>query len=170
MKLIATKQGRNEKYDTLHCVRRDGTVTTTSLPRQGVLPHDLIHYVVESALRYDHGFLGMVANGADFAYSMELAHNPANRRLADQAIHAEAIVESLQAQLWSGAFDDQQFRDGLEGACAMRGLAIPKLDGVDVRGDLFDRVVELGGRWAQVAPHGTLELEMAHPWGQVRAT
>ena len=161
MKLIATKQGKSDKYDLLRCVRRDGTATATTMPRQGVLPHDLIHYVVETAMRYDHGFLGLVAKGAELKYSMEQTHDMRNRLIAEQAIHAEAIVESLQAQLWSGEFNAQQFHHGLEGACGMRERSVPNFGGLDLHQELYQRVVELGVRWQEVPYYGSLELEMA---------
>lgn len=160
MKIIASKQSKSDKYDLLRCVRQDGTETATTMPRQGVLPHDLIHYVVESVLRYDHGFLGLVAKGADIGYTMEQTHDIHNRQIADQAIHAEAIVESLQAQLWSGGFDAQQFLDGLEGACASRGRSVPNFGGLDLHKELYQRAVELGRRWQEVPYYGSLELEM----------
>jgi hypothetical protein len=162
MKLIVTKQGKSDKYDILRCVRRDGTHSSTQMPRQGILPHDLIHYVVESTLRYRHGFLGLVAAGADIQMVMVDVHDPHNRAVADQATHAEALVESLQAQLWSGAFDATAFAEGLEGACAARGRGVPDLAGVDVERQLYGGVLELNQRWQQLAFHGSLELELEH--------
>ena len=50
MKLIAEKKGPRDKADLLRFVRRDGSTSQCALPRQGTLPHDLIHYVVESRL------------------------------------------------------------------------------------------------------------------------
>jgi hypothetical protein len=40
MRLIAQRQGRNDKLDLLRCIRRDGSETSTAMPRQGILPHD----------------------------------------------------------------------------------------------------------------------------------
>ena len=144
MKLIAQRLGRTDKLDRLRCIRRDGSETATAMPRQGILPHDLVHYVAESGLGWRHGFLGMIAAGADIGWTMEQTHDPAKRAVADQAIHAEAVVESLQAQLWSGAFDDALFLDGVRSACEARGRAVLALD----------------ARWRQVPFHGMLELEM----------
>ncbi|WP_374361998.1 hypothetical protein [Pseudoduganella danionis] len=158
MQLIASKQGKNDKYDQLRCVRSDGSTTGCMMPRQGVLPHDLIHYVVETALAYRHGFLGMVAAGADIGYAMEQSHAYDNPALAHQAIHAEAIVESLQAQLWSGAFDQAMFDAGLESACAMRGCAAPVLENAGGAAALYESALALGQRWQQLAYYGTLEL------------
>lgn len=162
MKIVATKQGKSDKYDVLRCVRRDGSDTSTKMPRQGVLAHDLIHYVVETTLLYEYGFLGLVAQGSDFAYTMERIHDLNNREIGEQAIHAEAIVESLQAQLWAGVFDAQQFLDGLTAACAARQHSVPNLAMLGSNDELYQRVIALGERWQEVPYFGSLELEMRH--------
>jgi hypothetical protein len=159
MKLIAERQGRTDKLDRLRCVRRDGSETSTSMPRQGILPHDLLHYVVESALGWRHGFLGMIAAGADIGWTMQQTHAPVNPDLADQAMHAEALVESLQAQLWSGAFDAALFSEGVRSACETRGRSVPALD-AGMGEALFEQALALNARWQQVPFHGTLALEM----------
>jgi hypothetical protein len=135
------------------------------MPRQGILPHDLIHFVVESTLGWRHAFYGMIAAGADIGPAMELSHDPANRALADQAVHAEAVVESLQAQLWSagpdaGAFDGAMFLEGVRCACAAHARSVPALPAGAGR-RLFDAVLALNARWQAVPWYGTLELELA---------
>lgn len=97
MKLTATKSGKSDKLDLLRCERPDGTHTSVPMPRQGILPHDLIHYVVEQTLGYRHGFLGEVAKGADIAFAMQMSHDLAQTAPSPELTHAEAIVESLQA-------------------------------------------------------------------------
>ncbi|MFK3740231.1 hypothetical protein [Massilia sp. TN1-12] len=160
MKLIATRGARTDKADQLRCLRRDGSATATPMPRQDILPHDLVHYVVESTLGWRAAFYGMVAGGADIGWAMERSHDAGSGDVADQAIHAEAVVESLQAQLWSGAFDAAMFADGVRAACAARGRAAPPLpDGAGQA--LFAAVLALDARWQQVPWHGTLELELA---------
>jgi hypothetical protein len=162
MKLIAERLGRTDKMDRLRCIRRDGSETATAMPRQGILPHDLVHYVAESGLEWRHGFLGMIAAGADIGWTMEQTHDPANAAnpaVADQAIHAEAVVESLQAQLWSGAYDDALFVDGVRSACEARGRSVPALD-AGIGAVLFEQALALNTRWQQVPFHGALALEM----------
>lgn len=159
MKLIATRAGRADKYDQLRCVRRDGSATGCAMPRQGILPHDLVHYVVESTLGWRHAFYGMIAAGTDIGPAMEQSHDPGNAALVDQAIHVEAIVESLQAQLWSGAFDTAMFDEGVRTACTGRGRSVPALP-ANIGRQLFDAVLLLDERWRQVPWHGTLELEL----------
>jgi len=162
MKLIAEKQGRADKLDVLRCVRGNGTQTSTPMPRQGILPHDLIHYVVESTLGYRFGFLGMVAGGADIAFAMQQSHEAQAQGLADEAVHAEAIVESLQAQLWSGGFDEAAFHEGVRAACAARSTGAPDLHAVDIEQQLLGGVIALNARWQQVPFHASLELDMPH--------
>ncbi len=163
MKLIAIKNSRDARYDTLRCVRHDGSQTTAQMPRQGVLPHDLIHYVVESALRFEHGFLGMVAKGADISFAMATAHESGTPSAGDQAPQVESLVESLQAQIWAGSFDESQFHEGVEGASSMRGCPVPDLSALE-RGpaQLYDEVIRLGQQWAQVPFHGELMLQLEH--------
>lgn len=160
MKIIAAKLASNDKYDRLRCIRLDGSETGTMMPRQGVLPHDLIHYVVETTLGYDHAFLGIVAKGADISFAMEQAHDIGNQAVSDQATQAEGIVESLQAQIWSGKFDIAMFRAGLEGACDMRSRPQPDLSAIDVRTELYDAVIALAERWQQLPFHASMELDM----------
>jgi len=147
MQLVAHKLGPQSKHDRLRCVREDGSQTACELPRQGILPHDLIHALVESRLGLRDGFLGLVARGADIAFSAQAFSeyiDPA--RHAEVAV-AESVVEGLQAQLWSGAFDAAAFRDGVAGACAMRGVAAPDLAMLDARTELFEAARVLGERW-----------------------
>lgn len=162
MNIIAAKLSKIDKYDRFRCIRRDGTETSTVMPRQGILPHDLIHYVVESELHYKNSFLGMIAKGLDIGFTMGLVHDPKNLALEDQAAHAEAIVERLQAQIWNGSFDGEMFHFGLEGACSSRGRPVPDLSGIDVEVRLYGGVMALSRKWLQVSYHGSLELEMPH--------
>ncbi len=163
MRLIAIKNSRDSRHDTLRCVRRDGSETTAKMPRQGVLPHDLIHYVVENALRFEHGFLGMVAKGADISFAMATAHETGASIASNQAPQAESLVESLQAQMWAGCFDEAQFHEGVQGACSMRGCPVPDLSALE-RGpaQLHDQVIRLGQQWAQVPFHGEMTLQLEH--------
>jgi hypothetical protein len=159
VKLVAARQGRTDKLDQLRCIRSDGSVTSTSMPRQGILPHDLVHYVVESTLGWRHGFLAMIAAGADIAWTMERTHDRENVDVADQAIHAEAVVESLQAQLWSAAFDEDAFLDGVRRACEARGRSVPALAPGSGQA-MFGQALDLDARWRAVPFFGTLELDM----------
>ncbi|MCX7593072.1 MAG: hypothetical protein N2235_04800 [Fischerella sp.] len=58
MRIIFTKhQG---KQDWMERRRDDGTSTRCPMPKQGILPHDFVHYVVEDTLNLRRGFYGMM--------------------------------------------------------------------------------------------------------------
>ena len=161
MKLIAEKRSRTDKYDVLRLVRNNGSCTDALMPRQGILPHDLVHYVVESALPLRHGFLSLLARGADAQFVMESVHDKSNPHVATEAVQAEAIVEGLQAQLWSGAFDEAAFLAGAAAACAARNK--PPFDfsqlAMPVKEMLYDRALALHEQWHAAPYYSTLSLE-----------
>jgi hypothetical protein len=159
MKLIAEKLGKADKLDRLRYVRADGSSTETAMPRQGTLPHDLIHYVVESGLGLKNGFTGLVARGANATFAMESTHDPEGRNVDTEAIQVEGIVEALQTQLWSGQFDMDDFAEGVRTACLMRER--PTFDAIDAQAGqrLFDQALALNAQWMAVPFHGALTLE-----------
>lgn len=145
------------KADRLTCDREDGTTTTGEMPRQGILPHDAIHFVVESTLGWRDAFFGQVARG--------LALNPADRNTpgaqvdwaaAPQALQAESLVECLQAEQWGGAADPETFSATLAVTCRRRGVAPPALASDDLR-RVRHALREFGAAWRPLPPGGTLE-------------
>jgi hypothetical protein len=135
MKLIAEKGSKTDKYDRLRCVRSDGSESSTMMPRQGTLPHDLVHFVVK------------------------IVHDPTNENVKTQAVQAEAIVEALQTQLWAGYFDLEAFLEGVRSACAARGKPTFDFAGSYAQEKLFDAALALKARWDQVPHQQNLVLE-----------
>ncbi|MBA5607645.1 hypothetical protein H3H36_20005 [Duganella sp. FT3S] len=161
MKLIAEKRSKNDLYDVLRFVRNNGSCTDTLMPRQGILPHDLLHYVVESALPLRHGFLSLVARGADVEQVMASAHAPANDTAELEAVQTEAIVAGLQAQLWQGDFDEEAFLDGAAQACHARDKQPFDFSQFDVRSCLYERALALHRQWSTAPYFSTLSLEFS---------
>jgi hypothetical protein len=159
MKLIAERLSKNDKQDRLRYVRANGSETISPMPRQGILPHDLVHFVVESTLPLRHGFLGLVAEGAEAAFVMQAVHDKAYPDVETEAVQAEAVVEALQSQLWNGGFDRAMFDEGVRGACAARGKPAIDLAGVDPERDLFEKALALDARWKAVGWFQNLSLE-----------
>ena len=159
MKLIAEKLGKSDKLDRLRYVRDDGSTTETAMPRQGTLPHDLIHYVVESGLGLKNGFTGLVARGANATFAMETTHDPAGKDVETEAIQVEAIVEALQTQLWSGQFNTDDFAEGVRTACLFRERPTFAFTDPAAGQRLFDQVLALNAEWMAVPFHGALTLE-----------
>jgi len=159
MKLIAEKHSKTDKLDRLRYMREDGSSTECSMPRQGTLPHDLIHYVIESQLQLKNGFTGLIAQGAEAAFATQLAHGLAEKMAGTEAIQVEAMVESLQTQLWAGKFSRDDFVEGVRTSCAGRDKPTLDLDGVDVQSLLFEKALTLNSEWAKVPYYGALTLE-----------
>jgi hypothetical protein len=158
MKLVAERLGRNDRNDRLRFVRTDGTETQAAMPRQGTLPHDLVHFVVESALPLKHGFLSQIAAGAEAGFVMKAVHDAANPAVDTEAIQIEALVEALQTQLWSGGFDAGAFAEGMRSPCAARGRPAFDLAGIDPQAAFYDRALALLERWNLVPNHQAMEL------------
>ena len=66
MRLTFTRRGG--RHDELAILRDDGRAETLSCPKQGIIPHDMVHFAVESALSH-RGFLGLVADGQAAAFT-----------------------------------------------------------------------------------------------------
>ena len=60
------------KSDTMTVVRHGHADAVVECPKQGIIPHDMVHYAIESVL-HARGFLGRVAAGeaADFRMAAE---------------------------------------------------------------------------------------------------
>lgn len=158
MQLIVKKCTPSDKYDQLSFVRADGSRSQCSMPRQGILPHDLIHYVVESALAFEFGFLSLVAQGADPTFVMESVHDKNNAQVSAEAVQVEAIVEALQTQLWAGQFDTEMFIYAADMACTARNTDPYSFAGIDPETRLFQAALALTQEWAAVEFSSTLEL------------
>src|SRR6185369_2736197 len=90
MRLTFTK--RDGKYDDLSIERSDGLRETIRCPKQGIIPHDMVHYAVERTLAHG-GFLGLVADGQAAVFATAGGDS-------EEAI--ERLVESFQAEMWGG--------------------------------------------------------------------
>jgi hypothetical protein len=159
MKLLAQKTGKNDKFDKLRYLRGDGTSSEITMPRQGILPHDLIHYVVESKLRLSQGFTGLVARGAEPDFMLTQTHDQTNLQIGTETIQVEAIVAALQTQLWSGAFDFTDFEEGIRTACAARNTPEYRFADIADAQALYRNAIELFATWQGVPHHRSLELE-----------
>ncbi len=163
LQLTATKAGATAKADPLRFARADGSSCELDMPRQGVLPHDLIHFVVESGLALRGGFLSLIAGGAQAGFAMSAAHEPLHPAASQLAQQAEALVEALQTQLWAGSFDSEAFVYGAQTAAAARGIpAWPGLansEGLAV----FEAALTLQRAWQDLPVGQALQLTFTPP-------
>jgi hypothetical protein len=152
-----TKHAPAEAADLLTCVRTDGTTTSQPMARQGVLPHEAAHFVVETVLGWHDAFFGHVARGGTLEeVSAKLHGEHAAWSKMIQASQAEALVDCLQAEQWGGPRDPADFAQALIGACRRRGVSPP-----DITPEELERVRvalrEFGAAWRPLAPGRSVE-------------
>jgi hypothetical protein len=125
MRITITK---GEREDSIEAVRADGSSVRTSFPHKGPIPHDAVHFYVESSLGIADAFWGMVAAGRHpeevAAIAKEGGHASAKRAMVPEAsvvrlVQAERAVECFEADLWSGgASSPETIRETIEAGCA----------------------------------------------------
>lgn len=153
MRLRAKKGQRSSKVDRLEYIREDGSTVEIDMPRQGILPHDLVHCVLESELGFTDGFMGVVARGAspEFAAAKTLVHSDALKI-------AESMVEAMQTQLAAGSFDYEAFQYGVRTACHARGIGDPEIPDLKQSLSVFERARALNQRWRDKQPTEIVEI------------
>jgi hypothetical protein len=152
----------------LTCIRADGSKTwQRQTGAQGaVFPaHDLTHYAVETALAYQHGFYGLIADGWEIAgFTAPYAHGPIPR----EARQAEFLVgvfdtQRLMGPDWTPAeIRAQAARYAPASNTAREPLSVSALSETDIERVLSIRAGVLA-RWATTGPGQTLELEFTRP-------
>lgn len=164
MRISITK---GDKEDQLEMERADGTRASTRFPHKGPIPHDFVHYAVESELGIDRGFWGLVDAGHHPEEIQEIAkaagHASAKRAevpAADfvPAIQAERIVEAFEADHWSGGQGDPAGVAYMAEAGCEQSLVAPiALEEAAVE-RIRARIADFSARWSALAPGGTIDL------------
>jgi len=138
------------KMDRLEVLRADGRVERLDCPKQGIIPHDMVHWAVEHTLQA-RGFLGRVAQGEAAAFRMQ----------ADAGSDAvERLVEVFQGDQWSGGGSAPSELIALYAVtCDARACAPLPVDEAAV-GAVRAVIEDLGRRWAALPVGGVLALEL----------
>ena len=135
------------KYDAMR-VTRGGVSETIPCPKQGIIPHDMVHFAVESTLE-KRGFLSRVREGEPASFQM--AAEP-------ESDGVERLVEVIQGDAWSGG--DASPRDVLElykVTCVARGcpaLPVAEDDIIAIRRN----VQELDAQWQALSAGESIDL------------
>ena len=161
MKILAYKRAVNARADQLQLIRDNGSHCEIDMPRQGILPHDLLHFVVESGFALPGGFLSIVADGTAPSFAMVQSHAPSMVQQCQAGI-AEAMVEAMQTQLWSGQFDHAAFIYGLQMAAEARGIAASAFPSEMQTEAVFQHALDLTQAWSALSEGGHLALDF-HP-------
>lgn len=145
MKLAFTKgSGKN---DHLVIGRPDGSSEEITCPKQGIIPHDMMHYAVESALQ-TRGFLGRVKEGEIATFGMAAEA---------ESDSIERLVEVMQGEAWSGSVPVDDLIDLYRVTCTARGCPMLELN-ADLIADVRTRIASLSKDWEAVPFGETLIL------------
>jgi hypothetical protein len=147
MQLTFTKRGG--KYDDLLIDRPDRPPETIQCPKQGIIPHDMVHYAIESTLAH-RGFLGMVAGGEAAAFTTQGGDS-------EEAI--ERLVETFQAEMWGGRVPAEDLLATYQHACESKGHATAPVTVDDVE-NIRARLDDLTEQWGKVGINESLTVEM----------
>lgn len=147
MQLIFTKG--SGKYDRMEVTRGGGAVERIDCPKQGIIPHDMVHYAVESTLE-KRGFLTRIRDGARADF----------RRMSPEAESdgVERLVEVIQGDAWSGsASAASDMLDIYRVTCEAREcpMLVVGADDVDA---IRSRVAELTVQWEALPAGQSLNL------------
>lgn len=148
MQLVFTKGPG--KYDRMDVVRADGSVERIDCPKQRIIPHDMVHYVVETTLA-KHGFVTRVRDGERADMRM---------RGEGESDGVERLVEVIQGDAWSGGGSEATemldlYRVTCEArGCPMLGVTVDDLDAVRAR------MAELTVQWEALPVGRSLNLSM----------
>ena len=156
MKLVFTKSGGSNpaRYDRLDILTATGPQPPIDCPKQGIIPHDMVHFAVEAEIA-TLGFLGGIGAGGDSGFAAG-ADDPRLRAI-------ERLVETFQAEAWSGPpVPDADFIALYHVTCEARGDMLLALDAATISA-IRTRIVELTARWQAVPAGGTLGLWLDPP-------
>jgi hypothetical protein len=145
---------------------RDGA--STAVQRTGhngfFALHDLMHYAVETTLKYDRAFFGLMASGWSFE-NFTRRDDPNYRTIPDEAIVVEHLVGTMTRH-----HRDASARDGdslailaddinadLAASLSQTGVAPPALASARIR-SIYDRFDRLAGEWTAIPVGGLMEL------------
>lgn len=150
MRLVFTKGAG--KTDRLTVMRAGSPDATIDCPKQRIIPHDMVHYAVESVLGA-RGFLGRVAAGEDADFRMGAE---------SESDAVERLVEVFQGDGWSGGTAPAEELIALYAVtCAARGCVPLAVDAQTVDA-VRARIGELTSAWDAVPVGGVMALDFHH--------
>ena len=150
MQLVFTKG--SGKHDTMEVMRDGVVVERIACPKQGIIPHDMVHYAVEHTL-HKRGFVGRVLDGEAASFQMQ----------ADgESDGVERLVEVFQADGWSGwSSAPTDMLELYQVTCRARQCAPLALNADDVDA-VRQRILELTQEWESLPVGKSLALAFEH--------
>ena len=138
------------KHDRLDVLRPEGRRETIDCPKQRIIPHDMVHFAVESTLG-ERGFMRRLHEGetADFRMAANAASDAVER-----------LVEVFQGDAWSsGDSSPADMIDLYRITCQARGCPMLPVTDADILA-VRARIAELTAQWEALDVGESLRLEM----------
>jgi hypothetical protein len=147
MQLIFTKGAG--KHDRMEVVRADAPNQQVDCPKQGIIPHDMVHVAVESVL-HKRGFVTRLAAGETLDYRMVAEA---------ESDGVERLVEVFQADGWAGWNSaPADMLDLYRVTCRARQCEPLAVDVQDVEA-VRERILALTARWQATGVGQSVALE-----------
>ena len=138
------------KFDRLEVARPGGQVERLECPKQGIIPHDMVHFAVEHTLRA-RGFLRRVKDGEAARFTM------APDAVSDAV---ERLVEVVQGDAWSGGQSPAaEMIEMYHVTCQARACQPLPVDEAAILA-VREALVQLTGQWARTPVGGSLALTL----------
>lgn len=146
MKLVFTKGPA--KFDFMDVWRDGHAVERVDCPKQGIIPHDMVHYAVEYTLQ-TRGFLARIKAGEAAGFNMAAEV---------ESDSVERLVEVFQGDEWSGGSTPAADLMAMYRlTCEARKCPPLALDEASIMA-VRAAIGELGLRWRALPVGGSLEL------------
>lgn len=146
MKLVFTKG--TGKFDRMEVVRDGQPSELVDCPKQGIIPHDMVHYAVEHTLDA-RGFLTRVMDGEAAVFQMQAEA---------QSDAVERLVEVFQGDGWSGGVSPPSDLIAMyRVTCQARSCPMLDVDEAAIA-QVRAVIADLTARWTTVPVGGVLEL------------
>ncbi|MES2444796.1 MAG: hypothetical protein V4574_18390 [Pseudomonadota bacterium] len=137
------------RMDRMEMIHADGRTEALDCPKQRIIPHDMIHYAVESVLEA-RGFISRVAAGE--AAMLAMAGNA-------ESDGVERLVEALQGDGWSGGTSPvEDVIDLYRVTCEARNCPMLPVDAAAIDA-IRVRIAALTEAWAAVPVGGAMTLD-----------
>ena len=147
MRLIFTKGPA--KMDRMEMIHADGRAETLDCPKQRIIPHDMVHYAVETVLDA-RGFISRVAAGE--AAMLTMAGNA-------ESDGVERLVEAIQGDSWSGGTANaEDVIDLYRVTCEARNCPMLAVDAAAIDA-IRARIAELTEAWNAIPVGGAMTLD-----------
>ncbi len=140
------------KHDRMEVIRDGVLAECIDCPKQGIIPHDMVHYAVESTL-HKRGFVGRVLGGEAASFQMKA------ESVSDGV---ERLVEVFQADGWSGWNSaPTDMLDLYQVTCNARQCEPLAIQADDIEA-VRKRILELTAQWQSVPVGQSLAFQVEH--------